>query len=72
MAIDGYAVRLELPELKEMVSLFRYSNNNLNHLAKRVHETGRIYDTNLEDIYQGHERLWNDTRDIFSALSKLK
>ncbi len=33
MAIDGYVVRLELPELKEMVSLLRYSSNNLNQLA---------------------------------------
>ena len=26
MALDGYVVRLELPELKEMVSLMRYSS----------------------------------------------
>ena len=30
MAIDGYAVNLELPELREMVSLLRRSSNNLN------------------------------------------
>ena len=30
MALDGYVVRLELPELKELVSLMRYSSNNLN------------------------------------------
>ena len=64
MAIDGYAVRLELPELKEMVSLLRYSSNNLNQLTRRVHETGRIYDADLEDISQGHERLWDAARDI--------
>ena len=72
MAIDGYVVRLELPELKEMVSLLRYSSNNLNQLTKRVHETGRIYDADLEDLRQTHERLWNAARDILSALSKLK
>lgn len=72
MAIDGYVVRLELPELKEMVSLLRYSSNNLNQLTKRVHETGRIYDADLEDLRQTHERLWDATRDILSALSKLK
>ena len=44
MALDGYVVRLELPELKELVSLMRYSSNNLNQLTRRVHETGRIYD----------------------------
>ena len=33
IAIDGYVVRLELPELQEMVSLLRRSSNNLNQLA---------------------------------------
>ena len=40
IAIDGYVVNLELPELGEMVSLLRRSSNNLNQLTKRVHETG--------------------------------
>ena len=72
MAIDGYVVKLELPELKEMVSLLRYSSNNLNQLTKRVYETGRIYDADLEDLQQSHERLWDAVRDILSALAKLK
>ena len=70
----GYYVAsraLELPELKEMVSLLRYSSNNLNQLTKRVHETGRIYDADLEDLRQSHERLWDAARDILSALAKL-
>ena len=71
MAIDGYVVKLELPELKEMVSLLRYSSNNLNQLTKRVHETGRIYDADLEDLQQSHEQLWDAARDILSALAKL-
>ena len=29
MAIDGLVVKLELPELREMISLLRYSSNNL-------------------------------------------
>ena len=71
MAIDGYVVKLELPELKEMVSLLRYSSNNLNQLTKHVHETGRIYDADLEDLQQSHERLWDAARDILAALAKL-
>lgn len=50
IAIDGYVVNLEMPELKEMVSLLRRSSNNLNQLAKRVHETGRFYDANLAEL----------------------
>ena len=56
MALDGYVVRLELPELKELVSLMRYSSNNLNQLARRAHETGRIYDATWR-IYPGGRRL---------------
>ena len=34
MALDGYVVKLDLPELKELVSLMRYSSNNLNQLTR--------------------------------------
>lgn len=71
MAIDGYVVKLELPELKELVSLLRYSSNNLNQLTRRVHESGRIYDADLEDIQQNQERLWGAAQEILNKLSKL-
>ena len=71
MAIDGYVVKLELPELKELVSLLRYSSNNLNQLTKRVHETGRFYDADLEELQQSQERLWDAAQSILAALAKL-
>ena len=71
MAIDGYVIKLELPELKELVSLLRYSSNNLNQLTKRVHETGRFYDADLEELQQSQERLWDAAQSILAALSKL-
>ena len=71
MAIDGYVVKLELPELKELVSLLRYSSNNLNQLTRRVHESGRIYEADLEDIHQNQERLWSAAQEILDKLSKL-
>lgn len=72
MALDGYVVRLELPELREMVALLRRSSNNLNQLTRRVHETGRIYDADLEDLRQGQEKLWEAAEHILSALAALK
>ena len=71
MALDGYAIKLDLPELKELVSLLRRSSNNLNQLTRRVHEIGRIYDADLEDITQRQEQLWEGVREILSQLSKL-
>ncbi|WP_277934843.1 plasmid mobilization protein [Parablautia intestinalis] len=50
MALDGYVVKLDLPELKELVFLLCRNSNNLNQLIRKVHETGRVYDSNLEDI----------------------
>ena len=71
MALDGYVVRLELPELKELVSLMRYSSNNLNQLARRAHETGRIYDADLEDISRRQEAVWDGVHPVLTQLAKL-
>lgn len=72
MAIDGYVVKLDLPELRELVSLLRYSSNNLNQLTRRANETGRIYETDLEDIQQSQERIWTAAEKIVSSLAALK
>ena len=71
MAIDGYVVKLEIPELKEILSLLRYSSNNLNQLTKRVHETGRIYDADLEDIHRSQDQIWTAVEKVVATLAKL-
>ncbi len=71
MAIDGYVIRLELPELREMISLLRRSSNNLNQLTRRVHETSRLYDADLEDLRQSYDRLWDAARSLLFSLAKL-
>ncbi len=72
MAIDGYVVNLELPELQELVSLLRRSSNNLNQLTRRVHETGRFYDADLEDLRQNYERLWDAAQKILTSLAAIQ
>ena len=72
IAIDGYVVQLDLPELREMVSLLRYSSNNLNQLARRVHETGRVYAADMEDILQNQERIWQAANGILSRLAAIR
>lgn len=72
MAIDGYVVRLDLPELRELVSLLRRSSNNLNQLTRRVHETGCFYDADLEDLRQNYDQLWEAARRVLTGLSRIK
>ena len=72
IAIDGYVVNLELPELGEMISLLRRSSNNLNQLTKRVHETGRFYDADLEDLRRDYDGLWEAAQKILRSLAKIQ
>lgn len=71
MALDGYVVHLELPELKELVTLLRRSSNNINQLTRCAHETGRIYNSDLKDISRRQEKIWEGVKEILTQLSKL-
>lgn len=72
IAIDGMIVRLELPELKEMVSLLRYVSNNINQIARRMNESGRVYGTDLEQVIQNQEQLWDMANGILVKLAGIK
>ncbi len=72
MAVDGYAVNLELPELRELVSLLRRTSNNLNQLTRRVHETGRFYDADLDELRQSFDGLWDVAQKILTSLAKIQ
>ena len=71
IAIDGYVVNLDLPELRELTTLLRYSSNNLNQLTRRVHETNRIYDADLESLRQEYDKLWDAAELVVKKLSAL-
>lgn len=72
MALDGYIVNLDIPELRELVSLMRRSSNNLNQIAKRVNTTGRIYASDMEDMLQKQEQLWEGVNTILLKLASIR
>ena len=71
MALDGYAVRLDLPELKELLTLLRRNSSNLNQLVRRVNATGRVYDADLADIARRQEEIWEGVRTILTRLASI-
>ena len=71
IAIDGFIIKLDLPELREMISLLRRSSNNLNQIARRLNETGRFYPEDLADIRQNQAQLWKSAKEILRVLSTL-
>lgn len=72
MALDGLVIRLDLPELKQMISLLRYTSNNINQIAKRLNESGRAYDTDLTEILEKQKQLWQLANDILMKLSRIQ
>ena len=72
IAIDGYVVNLDLPELRELTALMRRSSANLNQLTKRVHETSRIYDADLESLRTEFDRLLDAAAAILSKLARIR
>lgn len=72
IAIDGYVVKLDLPELREMVSLLRRTSNNVNQIARRANETGRVYDTDIGCVLEKQERLWSAANEILARLAAIR
>ena len=71
MAIDGYVIKLELPELKEMVRLLGIANNNINQIARSLNATGRIYEADIQEIRDRMDGLYDYARKILDSLSKI-
>ena len=72
LALDGLVVKLDVPELKEMISLLRYSGNNINQIARRLHGTGRTYEADIKDIKSNQERLIELANTIITKLAAIK
>ena len=69
IAIDGMIVKLEVQELKEIVSLMRRTSNNVNQIARRLNETGRIYEADITDVHNRQEQLWDMLNSLITKLS---
>lgn len=71
MALDGYCVKLDLTDVKELVYLLRMCSNNLNQYAKKANETGNIYQRDIVDLKVRLDRLWENSREIVDRLSEI-
>ena len=71
MAIDGYVVKLELPELRDFISLLRRTSNNFNQIARRVNSTGRIYDDDIHEMKMMLEQIWEADNHILDKLASI-
>ena len=71
MAIDGYVVKLELPELRDLISLLRRTSNNFNQIARRVNSTDRIYADDIVEMKNLLEEIWKADNQILEKLASI-
>ena len=69
MALDGYCVKLDLQDLKELIRLLRICSNNLNQYAKKANETGSIYAADIEDLRVRLDEIWDGVKEILERLA---
>ena len=71
MALDGYVLKLDFPELRQWSSTQRRISNNFNQLAKRVNSTNRVYDADIENMRTMLDQLWDAINALLLRLSDI-
>ena len=71
MSLDGYVVRIDFSDVREMVRLLGNATNNLNQVAKRANETRSIYESDIKDLQDNYEKLWQSAESIMKKLAKM-
>ena len=71
MALDGYCLHLDLPQLRRMAYLLQMCSNNLNQYAKVANANGQIYTADLEDLRARLDELISVSKQILAKLTEL-
>lgn len=71
MALNGYLIKLDLTDVKEVLRLLHINSNNLNQYAKRANETGSIYEADIKDLQESHQEILRLMGEILDRLSSI-
>jgi len=71
MAVDGMVIKLEMPELKELLTLLQRYGNNLNQIAKRLNEGKSIYADDVKDMQEKQNEIYKMTKVLYLKLLNL-
>ena len=68
MVLNGHVLKLDLPQLREMIRLLGNLTNNVNQIARRVNEHGSIYESEIDEIQEKVNRLLGMMNQLLSML----
>ena len=71
MALDGYVVKLDMTDIRELIRLLRNSSNNLNQVAKMANTTGSIFGPDIADMQEKQDEIWETVKEILARLAAI-
>jgi len=71
LVIDGYIIKLDLPELKEIIRLMGPIGSNINQIARKLNAGGNIYEEDMEEIRTNQDEIYKLLRKVLISLSKI-
>ena len=71
MVIDGYIVKLDIPELKEIIRLLSITSTNVNQMARQLNSGNGIYPQELTEVEAQLEQIYKLLRKVMKGLSKI-
>ena len=73
MLIDGYIIVLDLQKVKAHMAQLQKIGGNLNQITKRINESERIYDNDMDELKRLMDEVWKLERQLllqFKGLTK--
>ena len=72
LVIDGYVIKLEIPELKEILHQLGPIGNNVNQMARKLNAGGSIYREDIAEVNAKLDAVYKQLEKILKRLSKIK
>ena len=72
LVIDGYVIKLEIPELKEILHQLGPIGNNVNQMARKLNAGGSIYRKDIAEVNAKLDAVYKLQRRILKKLAKIK
>ena len=72
MVIDGYILKLDIPELKEIIRLLGPIGNNVNQMARKLNAGGSIYREDIAEVNAKLDAIYKQLEKILKRLAKIK
>ena len=58
MAIDGYIIKVDYTEQKKLAAAVSRAAANINHICRRINQTGHFYEDDIVELKAKHREIW--------------